>query len=159
MDRPFQLTERSFQLTERSFQLTERPLEEFPALAVPPSCGAVVTFWGRVRNRNEGRVVTGLEYATYEVLALKEGERIMEEAAVRFGLEACRAVHRIGELALGDAAVIVEVATGHRDEAFEACRWIIDAVKARVPIWKRERYAEGDREWVTCRHESTTTGN
>jgi molybdopterin synthase catalytic subunit len=143
----------------RLFQLATRPLEEFPALAVPPSCGAVVSFWGRVRDRNEGREVTGLEYTTYEVLALKEGERIMEEAAVRFGLEACRAVHRIGELALADAAVVVEVATGHRDEAFEACRWIIDSIKARVPIWKREHYAEGDREWVICRHDPTTTGN
>lgn len=141
------------------FWIATRRLEDLPALEVPASCGAVVSFWGRVRNRNEGRAVTSLEYTTYEVLALKEGERIMEEAVEQFGLEAARAVHRIGALEIGEAAVVVEVATGHRGEGFEACRWIIDEIKTRVPIWKCEHYAEGDREWVMCHHVHTTTGS
>jgi len=134
------------------FGLTDQRLEDLPGLAAPAEAGAVVAFWGRVRNHNEGRRVTGLEYSAYEALALKEGRLIIEEAGSRFGLEAVRAVHRVGPLAVGDAAVVVEVAAGHRGEAFEACRWIIDEIKARVPIWKQECYvdapAESDKEWL-----------
>ena len=139
------------------FLLSTEPLEHLPPMEVPVSSGAVVSFWGRVRDRNEGRDVRALEYTTYDVLALKEGDRIMAEAVTRFGLEAARAVHRIGSLNLGEAAVVVEVATGHRAESFEACRWIIDRIKDRVPIWKREYYVEGEKEWVTCRHAPITT--
>lgn len=141
------------------FSLSEQRLEDLPGLAPPPEAGAVVAFWGRVRNRNEGRQVTGLEYSAYEALALKEGRRILAEAVPRFGLEAVRAVHRLGSLGIGDAAVVVEVASGHRGEAFDACRWIIDEIKHRVPIWKCEHYVEGDREWVMCHHGPTTTGS
>jgi molybdopterin synthase catalytic subunit len=139
--------------------MTVDRLEDIPPLEIPASCGAVVSFWGRVRNRNENREVAALEYTSYEELALKEGRRIMAEAVDLFALEAARAVHRIGSLALGDAAVVVEVATGHRAEGFEACRWIIDEIKSRVPIWKREHYVEGGKEWVPCRHAPTTTGS
>jgi len=76
----------------------------------------------------------------------------------RFTLDAARAVHRIGSLGIGDAAVLVEVATGHRSEGFEACRWIIDEIKTRVPIWKYEHYVGGEKEWVTCHHAPITTG-
>jgi len=141
------------------FAITPERLEELPTLAAPPESGAVVSFWGRVRNHNEGRNVTGLEYSAYEVLAVKEGNRIVCEALERFGLDAVRAVHRVGDLAIGDAAVVVEVASGHRGEGFEACRWIIDEIKSRVPIWKCEHYVEGDREWVMCHHAHTTTAS
>jgi molybdopterin synthase catalytic subunit len=131
------------------FQLSQTRLEELPPLAVGPESGALVVFWGRVRDHNDGRRVTGLEYSSYEELAVKEGRRIVAEAVQRFGLDAVRAVHRLGTLAVGDAAVVVEVAAGHRGEGFDACRWIIDEIKARVPIWKKEHYVEGDHEWVT----------
>ena len=135
------------------FFLTDQRLEDLPGLVVPGSSGAVVSFWGRVRSRNEGRDVTGMEYSAYEDLARKEGARIVAEAVGKFGLEGARAAHRIGTLAVGEAAVVVEVASGHRGEGFEACRWIIDEVKIRVPIWKHESYAGGptgpEKEWLS----------
>jgi molybdopterin synthase catalytic subunit len=140
-----------------AFLLTEEPLETLPDFVVPAASGSVVAFWGRVRSSNEGRAVTGLDYSAYPELAVKEGRRIVESAVERFGLDGARAAHRVGSLAVGDAAVVVEVASGHRGEGFEACRWIIDEIKHRVPVWKREHYAEGDWEWVTCHHGSTTT--
>jgi molybdopterin synthase catalytic subunit len=138
------------------FDLSETPLEVLPPLEVPRVSGAVTAFWGRVRDHNEGRSVTGLEYSAYPELAVKEGRRIVAEAAVRFGLDAVRAVHRVGVLTIGEAALVVEVTSGHRGEAFEGCRWIVDEIKHRVPIWKLEHYAEGDREWVMCHHGTTT---
>ena len=141
------------------FLLTELRLEDLPGLEVPSASGSVVAFWGRVRDHNEGRAVTGLEYSAYDELAIKEGSRIVAEAATRYGLDAARAAHRVGVLAVGDAAVVIEVASGHRGEGFDACRWIIDEIKKRVPVWKCEHYVEGDREWVTCHHEPSTTGS
>ncbi len=112
------------------------------------AAGALVTFEGRVRNENEGRSVVGLEYEAYETLALREGEAVMGEAAKRFPILRARCVHRVGELAVGDVAVWVGVMASHRAEAFDACRFIIDEVKARVPIWKKEHYAEGASAWL-----------
>lgn len=131
------------------FQLSDTRLEDLPPFAAGPESGAVVVFWGRVRDHNDGRRVTGLDYSAYEELAVKEGRRVVAEAVAQFGLNSVRAVHRVGTLAIGDAAVVVEVAAGHRGEGFDACRWIIDEIKARVPIWKKEHYLEGDHEWVT----------
>lgn len=134
------------------FWLSETPLEALPPLALPEEAGASVIFWGRVRNHNEGRRVLALDYSAYPELALKEGQRILEAARAKFPLDAVRCVHRIGELKIGEGAVVVEAASHHRGEAFEACRWIIDEIKSRVPIWKKEHYAEGDAEWVICSH-------
>lgn len=134
---------------ERDFQLSNNRLEDLPPLKVGPESGALVVFWGRVRDHNDGRRVAGLDYSSYEELAVKEGRRIVAEAVQKFGLDGVRAVHRVGTLVVGDAAVVVEVAAGHRGEGFDACRWIIDEIKARVPIWKEERYVEGDHAWVT----------
>ena len=114
------------------------------------SCGAYVSFEGWVRNHNEGREVRHLEYEAYESLGLKEGERIIAEARERFGFEHAVCVHALGELALGDMAVWVGVSSHHRDAAFQACRYIIDEVKHRVPIWKKEHYIDGDSGWVNC---------
>jgi molybdopterin synthase catalytic subunit len=115
-----------------------------------PSCGGFVTFEGWVRNSNEGMEVLRLEYQAYERLALKEGKQILAEAAEQFPLEHAVCVHRVGELEIGDLAVWVAVSSAHRDEAFKACRYIIDEVKHRVPVWKKEHYVNGDSGWVNC---------
>lgn len=110
--------------------------------------GAIVTFEGHVRDLNEGRAVRGLAYEAYAELAEAEGARILEEARTRFEITQVLCVHRIGELALGELAVWVGVSAAHRDAAFAACRHVIDEVKSRVPIWKHERYAGGEAEWL-----------
>ena len=117
-----------------------------------PGCGAYVQFEGWVRDHNEGQTVIRLEYEVYEPLAVKEGERILAEAVQRFGVARAAAIHRSGMLELADVAVIVGVSSAHRGEAFEACRYIIDQLKLRLPIWKKEYYANGVAEWVNCRH-------
>jgi len=114
------------------------------------SCGGFAAFEGWVRNHNEGQAVTRLEYEAFAELAEKEGARIVDEAIVRFGATRAACVHRVGSLALGDVAVWVGVSAAHRDEAFRACRFIIDEVKHRVPIWKKEHYVNGDSGWVNC---------
>ena len=115
-----------------------------------PACGGYTSFEGLVRNHNEGLSVRHLEYEAFEPLAVKEGERIIAEAVERFGIEHAACVHRIGDLAIGDMAVYVGASARHRDEAFRACRYIIDEVKHRVPIWKKEHYENGDSGWVNC---------
>jgi adenylyltransferase/sulfurtransferase len=114
------------------------------------SCGGFAAFEGWVRNHNEGHAVTRLEYEAFVELADKEGSRIVAEAVSRFGVTRAACVHRIGSLAIGDIAVWVGVSAAHRDEAFRACRFIIDEVKHRVPIWKKEHYVNGDSGWVNC---------
>ncbi|HTV79511.1 MAG TPA: ThiF family adenylyltransferase [Steroidobacteraceae bacterium] len=115
-----------------------------------PACGGYAAFEGWVRDHNEGRQVRHLEYEAFELLAAKEGERILAEAVERFGVEHAACVHRVGDLALGEMAVWVGVSARHRQEAFLACRYIIDEVKHRVPIWKKEHYVDGDSGWVNC---------
>ncbi len=115
-----------------------------------PAAGGFAAFEGRVRDHNEGRRVTRLAYEAFEPLAVAEGERIVAEALRRHGALAARCVHRLGELAIGEVAVWVGVAAPHRAEAFAACRAIIDEVKHRLPIWKKEYYADGDTGWVNC---------
>jgi len=115
-----------------------------------PLCGAYASFEGWVRDNNDGHDVHKLEYQAYEALALKEGQRILAEAAKKFPIERALCVHRVGELVIGDLAVWVGVSSAHRDEAFRACRFIIDEVKHRVPIWKKEHYSDGDSGWVNC---------
>jgi adenylyltransferase/sulfurtransferase len=115
-----------------------------------PACGGYASFEGWVRNHNEGLDVNRLEYEAFEPLAMKEAERIMAEAVERFGIEHAACVHRVGDLAIGDLAVWVGASARHRHEAFLACRYIIDEVKHRVPIWKKEHYENGDSGWVNC---------
>ena len=112
--------------------------------------GAFTSFEGWVRDHNDGRQVLRLEYEAYEALGSKEGERIIAEAVQRYGVTAARCIHVLGELNIGDLAVWVGVSSAHRDEAFKACRYIIDEVKHRVPIWKKEHYVTGDSGWVNC---------
>jgi molybdopterin synthase catalytic subunit len=112
--------------------------------------GACATFEGRVRNRNDGRAVEALDYEAYGPLAQKEGERIVAEAREKFRVIGILCVHRTGSLSLGDIAVWVGVMAEHRAAAFDACRFVIDEVKARLPIWKKEHYAGGATEWINC---------
>lgn len=114
--------------------------------------GGYVSFEGWVRDTNEGQEVTRLEYEAFEALAVKEGERIITQAAQRYPIKHALCIHRVGTLALGEMAVWVGVSAVHRGEAFDACRQIIDAVKHRVPIWKKEYYRNGDSGWVNCEH-------
>lgn len=113
-------------------------------------CGAYVQFDGWVRDHNEGQEVLRLEYEVYEPLAVREGTRIIEEARQKFGVSRACAIHRSGLLELSDVAVVVGVSSAHRGEAFDACRYIIDQAKIRLPIWKKEYYADGTAEWVNC---------
>jgi adenylyltransferase/sulfurtransferase len=115
-----------------------------------PSCGGFASFEGWVRNLNEGQEVRRLEYEAFEQLGITEGEKIIAEACERFGVSQVLCVHRIGDLGLKEVAVWVGAAAPHRDEAFRACRYIIDEVKHRVPIWKKEHYVSGDSGWVNC---------
>ena len=114
------------------------------------AAGAYCGFEGWVRNHNEGKAVLQLEYEAYEPIAIKEGEKVLREAANRFPHLHAKCVHRTGLLDIGDCAVWVGVSSPHRDEAFQACRYIIDALKVRLPIWKKEHYANGDSGWVNC---------
>jgi len=128
------------------FRLTSDPI--VPTHRSDDQAGAFVTFKGRVRSRNGGRTVLRLEYEAYAQMALTEGNAMVGEAIERFGLVDAEIVHRIGLLEVGDTAVWVEVAAPHRREAFAAAEWLVDQLKWRVPIWKREIYAEGDSGWI-----------
>ena len=110
--------------------------------------GGFCSFEGWVRNNNEGREVSGLAYEAYADLAISEGERVVDEALARYGVLAAHCVHRVGDLRIGDLAVWIGVSAAHRDEAFRACRYIIDEIKHRLPIWKKEESIEGDTAWV-----------
>lgn len=114
------------------------------------AAGGYVGFEGWIRNHNEGEDVSRLEYEVYEPLAIKEGEKVIEEAMEKFPILHAACVHRSGMLEIGECAVWVGVSAAHRDEAFRACRYIIDQVKVRLPIWKKEYYANGDSGWVNC---------
>ena len=114
------------------------------------SCGALATFEGWIRNHNEGQAVDRLEYEVYRPVAVTEGNKIINEAMQQFAISNAVCVHREGLLELSDVAVIVCVSSAHRAAAFDACRYIIDEVKTRLPIWKKEHYTSGKSEWVNC---------
>jgi len=133
------------------FFIQSPPLDIAPlhaALHSDPRAGAFAAFEGWVRQSNAGRQVCGLRYEAYVELAEREGGEIVQEALARFPILDARCVHRIGELGIGDLAVWLGVSSGHRGPAFDACRYIIDEVKARVPIWKHEYYVDGDSDWL-----------
>ncbi|NND43919.1 MAG: molybdenum cofactor biosynthesis protein MoaE [Xanthomonadales bacterium] len=133
-----------------SFSVSAKTINADPLrrAADNPACGAVAVFEGVVRNHNEGRPVLRLEYEVYHPLAVSEGEAILAEARQRYEIAEAACVHREGLLELGEVAVVVVVAAAHRDAAFRACRYIIDEAKRRLPIWKKEHYADGESAWV-----------
>jgi molybdopterin synthase catalytic subunit len=131
-------------------RLTSSPidrLDPFGALATTAD-GAVIVFQGRARDHNDGREVRALEYEAYGEMAERELRAICEEAADRFEVGAISAVHRVGPLALGEASVAIGVAAPHRAPCYEASRYIIEQLKVRLPVWKHERYADGEAAWV-----------
>ncbi len=137
-------------MMDRKFRIIASPIDIAPlrSALLDQRTGAFASFEGLVRDHNQGKPVRGLRYEAYVELAEAEGARIVEEAFARFAIVDVQAVHRIGDLELGDLAVWIGVSAAHRDAAFAACRWIIDEVKMRVPIWKHERYADGEADWL-----------
>ena len=134
------------------FALTKSPIDAAAlrqSLLDNEQCGAFTSFEGWVRRQNDGQRVDYLVYSTYEELARKQGEAVFAAAKHQVAIEDAVCVHRYGRLEVGDMAVWVGVTAGHRDAAFAACRFIIDTVKAEVPIWKQEFYSDGQAaEWL-----------
>lgn len=128
------------------FKLTSEPIDI--QTQDQEGAGGFVTFEGKVRNEAEGRPVNRLEYEAYQELAESEGTKLVKEAIEKFGLISAQVMHRIGVLELGETAVLIQVTAAHRREAFAGCEWIIDQLKLRVPIWKKEHFADGDSVWV-----------
>ena len=133
------------------FEITKETIDPrtLEAAVRTDACGGVVTFLGVVRERaSDGRDVSGLEYEAHESMALAEFETIAAEVRERFAGVRLGIVHRVGPLDVGEIAVAVCAAAAHRASAFNACEYAIDELKARAPIWKKERYRDGSGEWI-----------
>ena len=113
-----------------------------------PDAGAVVLFFGTVRNNTDGRAVRCLEYEAYPPMAEKKMAEIAQEISEKWGIQRVAMVHRVGKLEIGEVSVAVAVASPHRKDGFEACKYAMDRLKQIVPIWKREIWADGEAEWV-----------
>ncbi|HVB41536.1 MAG TPA: molybdenum cofactor biosynthesis protein MoaE [Streptosporangiaceae bacterium] len=133
----------------RLAELRDTPLsvDEIRGAIADPAAGGIALFAGAVRDHDHGRAVTALSYTAHPSAAA-ELRRVAERIAERFDVIAVAAVHRVGDLAIGDLAVVVGVSSGHRATAFDACRALIDDLKETVPIWKHQRFPGGDSEWV-----------
>lgn len=130
--------------------LVTRPIDVSALIAevTDPSCGAVSVFLGTVRNVNDGKPVTGIEYKAYEAMAVREMEGVLASVRERFGTSHIVMEHRLGLLGLGEVSVAIVAAHPHRHAAMDATRTAIEEIKKTVPIWKLEHYADGTREWV-----------
>jgi molybdopterin synthase catalytic subunit len=130
--------------------LVRRPIDPVALLAEAQRrrSGASVLFVGTVREMNDGRPVTGMEYTAYEAMATRELGAIIAEASDRFGTEDIVVEHRLGSLDVGEVSIGIVAAHAHRARAFDAARYVIEELKRRVPIWKLEHYVDGTREWV-----------
>ncbi|MGP9687902.1 molybdenum cofactor biosynthesis protein MoaE [Psychrobacter sp. AOP22-C1-C5] len=145
-------TEEVYALAERDgFALLDTDIDEsrLKDMLDDDSCGAFVCFEGRVRNHNNATSVDRLTYYGYEDLALNQGRAIIEEAKKRFEITHAIAIHRIGALDIGDVAIWVGVVSAHRYPAFDACRWILDTIKADIPVWKQEYYEDDSSKWLS----------
>ncbi len=134
------------------FQLTSTPLETLnlkEGLAAG-NAGGFCVFEGLVRNQNDGKTVVALEYEAFEKGCQAEIKKIFQEVAGKFDIIQMKCVHRVGRLNVGEIAVWIGVTAAHRDAAFQACRCLIDEIKHRLPIWKKEFYINGDSGWVNC---------
>ena len=129
--------------------LRETPLDvaEIVAALDDDASGGLTLFVGRVRDHDGGKAVDGLDYTAHDT-ALSKLEEVCARVAEEYDVHGVAAVHRVGTLAIGDIAVVVATTTAHRGESFEASRALIDTLKAEVPIWKHQRFADGDEEWV-----------
>ena len=127
-----------FVLTETSIDLAA-----IESVVRRPENGGLVIFMGTVRSPSHGRTVEGIEYEAYRGMAEREMERIAEKVCEKWGVNHLAIVHRIGRVAVGEAAVVVAAASPHRRQAFEACQYAMDRVKEAVPIWRKEYYPDG----------------
>lgn len=132
--------------------IVSRPIDASAVMAEVAGSrnGATVLFVGTVRDVNDGAAVSGLDYSSYAGMAERELASIAAEAASRWNTNDIVVEHRIGTLELGDASVAIAVAHPHRGEAYESSRYIIEELKKRLPVWKRERYVDGRAEWVNA---------
>jgi len=141
-------------------KITEKPIDVQKVIDTASSlgAGAVNVFIGTVRNNAHGKSVVWLEYEAYESMAVAEIRKIIDEASHRWPLQGWAVSHRIGTLKPGEVAVVVAVTTPHRRESFEACQFIIDTLKEKAPIWKKELFQNGE-EWVSARPDTATVTN
>ncbi len=130
-------------------EITDQPIQVQSCMDAVQSerAGAVDVFIGTVRNHNKNKEVIRLEFEAFDAMAVKKMKELAEEASRRWPVEKIAIVHRKGILEIGDIAVVIAVATPHRKDAFDACRWVIDTLKEVVPIWKKEMYENGE-EWL-----------
>jgi molybdopterin synthase catalytic subunit len=135
----------------RLIAIRDTPLsvDEVHQAVTDDQAGGIALFTGAVRDHDQGEVVTGLSYQAHPS-AEAELRRVAEAVAEKYPALGVAAVHRVGDLAIGDLAVVVAVSCAHRGDAFEGCRMLIDELKATVPIWKHQRFADGSSEWVGC---------
>lgn len=130
-------------------RITEDEIKESAVLEEidKEGCGAIVSFIGRVREVNRGKRVVEIIYECYDEMAKKVLDDIEREAIERFGVKSIMTVHRKGKLKVGDVSVVIAVASQHREECFSACRYVIEEIKRRLPVWKKEIFEDGE-EWV-----------
>lgn len=144
--------EEAYQIAQtQGFALLDEAIDEqrLKDFLQDEQCGALATFEGWVRNHNNDSKVTRLTYYGYEKLAINQGKLIIEEAKRLFDIENAVAIHRIGALEIGDMAVWIGVSSKHRYPAFDACRWILDTIKADIPVWKQEYYQDEPSKWLS----------
>jgi len=137
---------------QQGFALLDKPIDDrqLKLALLNDQSGALATFEGWVRNHNNARPVTKLTYYGYEKLAINQGEKLITQAKQQFDIINAVAIHRIGDLAIGDMAVWIGVTAHHRYPAFDACRWLLDAIKADIPVWKQEFYADSEESlWLS----------
>ncbi|HCC66673.1 MAG TPA: molybdenum cofactor biosynthesis protein MoaE [Moraxella sp.] len=137
---------------QQGFALLDKPINDrrLKLALLNDQSGALATFEGWVRNHNNARPVTKLTYYGYEKLAINQGEKLITQAKQQFDIINAVAIHRIGDLAIGDMAVWIGVTAHHRYPAFDACRWLLDAIKADIPVWKQEFYADSEESlWLS----------
>ena len=142
----------AYQIAQRDgFALLDVAIDEarLRAMLDDDSCGAFASFEGRVRNHNNASSVERLTYYGYEDLAINQGRQIIAEAKTKFEITEAIAIHRIGALEIGDISVWIGVVSAHRYPAFDACRWILDTIKADIPVWKQEYYDNEPSKWLS----------
>jgi molybdopterin synthase catalytic subunit len=138
-------------MTQRKLaRITAKPIDPAKVLqsVQDPSAGGTVIFLGTIRNRSEGRAVTGLKYEVYKEMAEKRMVELEAEAKARWPVKRVTVVHRYGSLRIGEVSVAVAVSSEHRAEAFEACRFLIDSIKSTLPLWKKEKLRSGKEHWT-----------
>jgi molybdopterin synthase catalytic subunit len=140
--------------------ITDKPIDVQKLIdtASSPAAGAVNVFIGTVRDNTQGKGVVGLEYEAYDSMAIAEIQKIIDDASQRWSLQGWAVSHRVGTLKPGEVSVVVAVSTAHRRESFEACQFIIDTLKAKAPIWKKELFQDG-AEWVSARPDTEGVTN